>query len=72
MIDCGKYVFQKEEKSLHIRLIDCGDSVEFSQFYMAHITHNYTEVNWTSGGKKKKKKNMQEDFSIERILVALF
>ena len=37
-------------------MIDCGNSVEFSQFYMALITHNYTEVNWTTGGKKKKKK----------------
>ena len=44
------------------RLIDCGDSVEFSQFYMAHITHNYTEVNWTTGGKKKEKNHAEGFF----------
>ena len=37
-------------------MIDSGNSVEFSQFYMALITHNCTEVYWTTGGKRKKEK----------------
>ena len=62
MIDCGKHIFRKEEQGLHIRMIDCGNSIEFSQFYMALVTHNCTEVYWTTGEERKRKKTRRRNF----------